>query len=115
MRQHMAYVDVFHWVENNRNQPVVVPFDVEDHAVAVHIRMAKRVARIREIPPVGAARRLLSFHQRRFGIRMFSPELPKSTLADDPHGRTPITNDPVLGSPYQVRLTLLNYGFPMKQ
>jgi hypothetical protein len=115
MRQHMEYVDVFHWAENNRNQPVVFPFDVEDRAVAVHIRMVKRAARIREIPPVGAARRLLSFHQMRFGVRMSSPELPKSTLADDPHGRTPITNDPVLGSSYQVQLTLPNYGFPMKQ
>jgi hypothetical protein len=46
-------------VENNRNQSVVVPFDVEDHAVAVHIRMAKRVAHVREIPPVGAARHLV--------------------------------------------------------
>src|SRR6266542_325068 len=115
MRQHVTNVDVSHRLKNDRNQPIIVPFDVEDHAIAVHIRMAKRVAHVREIPPVGAARHLVPFHQSRFGIRMFSPELPKSTLADNPHGRAPITNDPILGSPCQVRRALLNDVFPMRR
>jgi len=64
MRQHVTNVDVSHRVENDRNQPAVVPFDVEDHAIAVHIRVAKGAAHVREISPIGAARHLVPFYHR---------------------------------------------------
>jgi hypothetical protein len=106
---------VLHRIKNNRNQSKVVPLDIENNAITVHIRVAKRVGHIREILPISAARHLVPFYQRRFGVWMFSPELSKSTLADDSHRRAPITNNPILGSPRQVWQAVLNYEFPMKQ
>lgn len=41
VRQHVAHIYVLHRLKNNRNQSVVVPINVEDNAIAVHIGVAK--------------------------------------------------------------------------
>src|SRR5262249_40304587 len=83
---HLEYINSLQPIPNQRDQAIIISFDVENCAITYRIRMPKALSDLREVLPGGFARNVVPIQQRIFGVRMPLPEFAQSPLADDSHG-----------------------------
>src|SRR4029079_1405403 len=83
--QHLSHVQLPGVEVDHRDEPELVPADVEHRELADLIGGVERLADIRKALPVGVSSYLIPRLKRRLGLRVFLPELAELLLGNDMH------------------------------
>ena len=86
MAQHFSDRDRFRGKDDLRNQPVLVPLDVENHAIALgEGRTPVLLLHLRRFAPICLLHFAVPRQKRLLGVGVIRPEGPKGAFRDDPH------------------------------